>query len=178
VIKGSCRSDGSVDLVELMDEVSEHLLGYGGHAFSGGFSLLEENIHTLQEKLNSAYKKIKKEISEKVDIDQKLSMDDVGWKTYGALEKLAPFGVGNSKPLFLFEGVEVDRVDMFGKSKEHLKLLFKKKDGGMVEAINFFTPDELIQKTKEGSMINLVAHLDRSYFINSPALRLRIVDVI
>jgi len=178
VLKGSCRSDGSVDLVELMNEVAGSLIEFGGHAFSGGFSVLEENIHSLQQKLSDAHKKIKKEIDEAVEIDHKLKMEDVGWRVYGALGQLAPFGEGNKKPLFLFEGVEVSEVAMFGKAKEHLKLIFKKKDGGVVEAINFFTPDTMLQKAKEGAVLNLVAHMDRSYFRNSPALRLRIVDLI
>src|ERR1035437_1522998 len=36
LIKGSCRSDGSVSLVELMTETSEFFIEFGGHEFAGG----------------------------------------------------------------------------------------------------------------------------------------------
>ena len=47
LLKGSCRSDGTVDVVLLMNEVEDILLESGGHAFAGGFSVREDGIHML-----------------------------------------------------------------------------------------------------------------------------------
>ena len=41
--------------------------------------------------------------NEKIYIDKRLEIDDINWNTYGIIERLAPFGLGNPKPLFLFE---------------------------------------------------------------------------
>ena len=47
-IKGSCRSDGTVNLVDLMVSVSEgFFLNVGGHEFSGGFSVTHEQTYYL-----------------------------------------------------------------------------------------------------------------------------------
>jgi len=48
-IKGSCRSDGSVSVVELMTETREFFMEFGGHEFAGGFTVQNEKIHFLEE---------------------------------------------------------------------------------------------------------------------------------
>jgi len=186
IIKGSCRAGGDTDVVKLMEKVKDILVDYGGHTGAGGFSLLQENIHTLEERLNSAFVELASEEKLILDtlIDKKLSLDDVNWETYSHVEKFAPFGLANPKPLFLFENVEVGAVKLFGKEKNHLELKFKNSRGKDVTAIEFFFNKEKFpavifseEKTMAGNLINLVATLEKSTFRNFPELRLRIVDI-
>ncbi len=58
-IKGSCRSDGSVSLVELMTETREFFMEFGGHEFAGGFTVHNEKIHFLEEALSVSYHKVR-----------------------------------------------------------------------------------------------------------------------
>src|SRR3989344_865564 len=46
-IKGSCRSDGSVSVVELMTETCESFIDFGGHELAGGFTLENDQTHFL-----------------------------------------------------------------------------------------------------------------------------------
>lgn len=178
VIKGSCRSDGSVSLVELMDSIGDTLIEGGGHAFAGGFSMEVENVHHLGEKLIESYKKLKKSLDEEVFIDERLALDDVSWRTYSVIEKCAPFGVGNPKPTFLFESVKVEEVKHFGKDKNHLQLTFLNSYGKKVTSMCFFkTINDFDKKIEEGGSVSLVATMEKSMFRNFPELRLRIVDV-
>ena len=62
IIKGSCRSGGDVDIVKLMEKAKDVFLEYGGHKGAGGFSVSQENIHTLEEKLNEAFLKLKQNL--------------------------------------------------------------------------------------------------------------------
>lgn len=182
VLKGSCRSDGSVNLVSMMEMIKESFINFGGHAYSGGFSIKTENIHTLPDTLSNIHKeamKHHKDNSEKVFIDKRLEIDDVNWDTYKSIGQLAPFGVGNPKPLFMFKDVEIDEVNYFGKDKNHLKLEFKKSDGKILSAIAFFKKDDSFERSLEkGEKINLIASIEKSMFRNFPELRLRIVDVL
>ena len=50
----------------------------------------------------------------KVNIDEVLDLDDANWTTYGKIEKLAPFGMGNHKPQFLFKNLKIEGVKEFG----------------------------------------------------------------
>lgn len=187
IIKGSCRAGGDTDIVKLMEKCKDIFVDYGGHKGAGGFSVLQENIHTLEDRLNEAYIELSAEgilTSEAIaTIDKKLSLDDVNWDTYRSVEKFAPFGLDNPKPLFLFENIEVIAMKLFGKEKNHLELKFFTKGesasvGKTVTAIAFFQNGEKFPvSVKEGSKINLVATMEKSQFRNFPELRLRIVDI-
>lgn len=179
-IKGSCRSDGSVNLVELMNDASEgFFIDVGGHEFAGGFSISHEKIHLLEDELIKSYKNVKRIVKEEdIIIDKKMTLNDVDWRTYKEIEKLAPFGVGNSKPLFLFEDVLISDVKMFGKEKNHLRLHFKNSRGSDVSAIGFFMDENSFDvPLKIDRKINLVASFEKSVFRGRQELRLRVVDV-
>ncbi len=181
-IKGSCRSDGTVSVVALMEGTKDSFTHFGGHKMSGGFAVSHEKIHTLEDEIVASYEKILagaegREI-EKIAIDKKLSMSDVNWNTYKMIEKLAPFGVGNPKPLFLFEQVEIKEAKLFGKEKNHLELRFANGEGKIIPAICFFATADRREKLSAGMKINLVATFEKSMFRNFPELRLRMVDII
>ena len=50
-IKGSCRSDGDVSLVELFANAGDIFEESGGHIASGGFTVSHEKVHGLPEAL-------------------------------------------------------------------------------------------------------------------------------
>ena len=189
LLKGSCRSGGSVDLSVLMQEARSVFLDFGGHREAGGFSVALEKVHLLEEELERAYEKVRTSGAGEASgaiVDAKLSLDDISWDTWRQIEKLAPFGVGNPKPLFLFENVEVRRVEQFGKDKNHLKLIFEKETGEKISAIKFFAKPEDFsprgstswKEVEPRGKVNLLAHLERFTFRDFPELRLRIVDII
>ncbi|MES3031419.1 MAG: single-stranded-DNA-specific exonuclease RecJ [Patescibacteria group bacterium] len=181
-IKGSCRGGGFVSVVNLMQKVPAGVLPhFGGHAASGGFSVSKEAIHHVDEHLNKAYEIL---VTEKVKldpvfIDAELSFESVNNSTYRDIERMAPFGVGNLKPLFIFKSARIAGVKEFGKEKNHLELSFEKNNGNKVLAIGFFmTPAMYGEKLGVGKSVDLVAHIEKSFFRGRPELRLRIVDVL
>ncbi len=181
-IKGSCRSDGTVNLVELMAAVEEgFFLNIGGHEFSGGFSVTHEKIHFLEEELLKAHKKVKKvtALPSGEMIDCVLTIDDVTEANYKTIEKLSPYGVGNPKPAFLFNNVVIKEVSKFGKDKNHLKLIFENSKGIKIPAIGFFmdAKDHKVP-VEAGATINLIATIERSLFMRRPEIRLRIIDIV
>lgn len=179
IIKGSARSDGSLHLVDFMTSIEGLFKDAGGHRFSGGFSLIEGKIHEFENILLAAYKDFPKEdIEQSMEVDARLDINDVTWKTYGMIEKMAPFGVENEKPIFLFKNLLVNEVKHFGKEKNHLQLGFLNSEGKQINGIAFFkTADDFNKEVIEGKEINLIANLEKSTFRNFPELRLRIVDI-
>ncbi len=181
VIKGSCRSGGDVSVFELMGEAKDIFVEYGGHSGAGGFSVAQENIHQLEEKLNQAFLKLKNKNSvSEILVDKKLQLSDVDWDLYDTVAKFAPFGFENPKPMFWFENATVSAVKQFGKEKNHLeiKVCDDNNSDKEVTAISFFSePKKFPVAMDVGSKINLVATLEKSNFRNFPELRLRIVDI-
>ncbi|NTV44401.1 MAG: single-stranded-DNA-specific exonuclease RecJ [Candidatus Yonathbacteria bacterium] len=181
VIRGSARSDGTVNVVELMAALPEGtLVESGGHAFSGGFTVHFDAIHTFGDAVNAVYATVRhdKDIEERL-IDATLSLDDVHNETYRHIARLAPFGMGNPKPLFLFKDIYLDDVVVFGKGKDHLKIVLHDILGREIEAIAFFAePDSFGDTTlTSGMRADIIASVEESWFRNRPALRLRIEDV-
>jgi len=179
VIKGSCRSGGTVSVVALMQGATAVFSEYGGHHASGGFSVHETDIFLLPEVLNQSYAKFAVNhdhiIPEAVP-DIFAQVDDVP-RLHRLFADLAPFGVGNPKPLVAFSNVSPSSVSQFGKGKEHLKLLFR-TSLYEIEAIAFFATPQQFQKTvQEGDVCTLLAHIEESFFMNRQQLRLRIVDI-
>ena len=180
IIKGSCRSDGSVSVVKLMETLHDDLLEYGGHHFSGGFSVPDDKIHTLGEALNAAHASLgaAAAIDEVLTADAELTLEQVGDSLIKTLEAASPFGTGNEAPLFLFKTVVPSEVTTFGKGNEHTKLLFDTK-GGKLEAIHFFKQPSDFTKVPESLMeLNLLAHVERSFFMGRFQTRLRIIDIV
>ncbi len=179
VLKGSCRSDGSVSVVELMTKANESFVKFGGHELAGGFSILHDQVHFLEEKLVKIYKEIKNDFVKESDMhDAVLALSQVGMKEWGEISALAPFGFGNKKPVFLFENVLVKDVKAFGKEKNHLEIIVADQSCPAKKAIAFFAGHDSFEKPIiKGGSINLLASFDLSRFAGRTELRLRIVDV-
>ncbi len=195
-IKGSCRSDGSVSIVELMTETSESFLDFGGHELAGGFTVHSEKIHFLEEALSASFKKIttlKNTPSADgtspyvgggqvgVNFDAKLSLAEVNMKNWREIDKMSPFGLGNPKPIFFFENVKIEKIKKFGKngSGEHLEITFSDANKHKAVAISFFSNHDSFKKTlAEGINVNLLATFDLSRFRGREELRLRVIDIV
>jgi single-stranded-DNA-specific exonuclease len=102
-------------------------------------------------------------------------------KNWKEIEKMAPFGLGNPKPTFLFKNVKIEKIKKFGKngSGEHLEITFSDASKNKAIAISFFSnQDSFGKKIEEGMNINLLATFDLSRFRGKEELRLRIIDII
>lgn len=189
-IKGSCRSDGMINVVELMTIANQDgfFSDYGGHAFAGGFSLSEDKVDGLAKRLNQAYKKVPKtEVIEEAEADFRLSLSDIDWTLQKEIEKLAPYGLDFSKPVFWFSNLEIKSAKSFGKEGGHIELQFIKPSGETVVAIAFFACEgELVfdqghiwssVNLTPGRRVDILANIEKSTFKYRPELRLRIVDL-
>ncbi len=183
-IRGSCRlpSSSGISLVEVMTSLPENsLLEFGGHRMAGGFSVSHDEIHFLEERLSKVFDNIEEKIEEEknYNIDANISIDDVNIENFNVIQKLAPFGVGNPKPIFLLKNIKIFNIKEFGKEKNHLELSFKNSKNREVKAIAFFkTRDSYDKILEDGSSINLVASFEKNTFAGKDELRLRIIDIL
>lgn len=179
-LKGSCRSVGEVSVTDIMTSVKEGVFNeFGGHHLAGGFSVSHETVHLLEEELERAYEKcgqVASEISKWADLAVALSEIDSDFVKH--VEKLAPFGTGNPKPIFLIKNATVESVQMFGKTKEHLKVVLSKPNGGVLEAITFFAPEKLFEQVSGRDTVSLAGVVERSFFLGRESIRIRIEEIV
>jgi single-stranded-DNA-specific exonuclease len=191
VIKGSCRSDGVCNVVDIMRDIQEKhphvFLNAGGHSFAGGYSVNADSIHEFRDRIKESYSTLfgtgesgaplEKTISYVTDAI--LQTEQVTWNTWNQIERMMPYGEGNPKPLFAFKDVKIDNIKMFGKQKEHLEISF-----AGLKAIAFFADAEMYEdiesELQKGNTVRrtVLGNLEKSTFTYSPVLRIRIVDII
>ena len=182
-IKGSCRTWNNIHLVEIMNTADKNsFIQFGGHAEAAGFSCATEEIDLLQERLEQSllnYNNNQEETTViETYIDQELSLDHVTLNTIQELQQLAPFGMGNEKPVFIFRNIVPTHVDQFGKTKEHLDIRFKNKLGKEVRAIAFFkTPNDYSRRPKTHEPLDLIGHIEHSVFMGRHETRIKIIDI-
>ncbi len=178
IIRGSVRGDGLVSVVELMQGAQEVFDHFGGHAASGGFSLEQERVPELAPKLSAVYKKLRLSAPEEKEIiiDRQLDVSELA-HAQKDLMKLAPFGVGNAKPLFIFPNVYIARTKMFGKGNDHLDMELKGSLSPFgVSGIAFFsTPDSFTKRAETGMHGDVVGNVEMDWR-GKP--RIRVVDII
>ena len=184
-IKGSCRSEGRTNVVNIMRAVPAGVLThYGGHKYSGGFAVANDEVHFLEKHLNEACVNSQTTVAageegeEKQIADAELFLNMIDWRLQEEIAKLAPFGTGNPKPLFLLRKVTPVSVRHFGKTKNHIELVFKKENGKTLSAIAFFgVAEKWAESLVENVAIDLIASVEESFFAGKTELRLRVVDV-
>lgn len=182
-LKGSCRAGvPHVSVVALMEAAGDVFEGFGGHRASGGFSVQEEMIFSLEERLCEAFLTLPKPEGDAIAecADGELKTTDATHEILNKLLCLAPFGMGNEKPLFVFRDVGLTKVSWFGKGEEHLKLSITTDGFENLEGISFYAKRQLGQTTKTlvpGKHISVLASLERDQFTKGRPVRLRLVAV-
>ncbi len=181
ILKGSCRSDGEVSVMQLMQKAKDVFLEFGGHHASGGFAVDYAHIHTLQDVLSETYGAHKEEIEDAEHIqmvDAQIDINDVNDAFTLLIEKLGPYGIENPKPIFEIKNVTPFDVHVFGKTKNHTKLKMRTQ-AGFIDAIAFFkVPEDFTVFPEKQKEHTLIAHVERSFFMGRRETRLRIIDVL
>lgn len=121
--KGSGRSLSSFSLFEHIGKCSEFLEGFGGHAQACGLLIKKENVGKFREACNQRLgDSVEEGLAQNVEImvDTELKLHEIDLRLLHDLEKLAPFGPGNPKPLFLSRGVRL-RGDLKKRGQDTLQ---------------------------------------------------------
>ncbi len=183
MLKGSCRRGSTnYSIVKMFETASDSLLGFGGHHAAGGFAVSDEQVHTLGNSLNTALNTLKidnKQSKNERIFDIELALRDVHNATLRELTQLAPFGIGNPKPIIKFAQVTVMSIRHFGKEQNHLEIYIKDNNGASRKISKFFaTAQSFSEEIIEGRVVDVFANLEESAFAGRRTLEIRIVDIV
>jgi len=124
---GSARSgETDVDLYGALYEV-RHLLGeWGGHRKAAGLSIPPGNFDAFVAGVNRAVRAQLEEnpeiFSPPVQVDAEITLEGVSNGLLDWHERLAPFGSGNYRPVFVTEGLRVENSRQLWEGMNLLKL--------------------------------------------------------
>jgi single-stranded-DNA-specific exonuclease len=184
-LKGSFRSGGATQVMELLRATENTFTQFGGHAAAGGFTLRDTEVFFLEDRLVEARTKL---------LEGKTVGDDLAMRADAAVapeeatnaflkkvERLAPFGMENPKPTFLLRDISVREISRFGKGEEHLKLKIAVADGNeSIDAVTFFAKGSVARAAgalARGSHASILAHMERDTSSRGNPVRLRLLDI-
>lgn len=180
-LKGSCRSDGSVSVVELFTRARVSFEEFGGHHASGGFSVSHESVHTLPEVLAREAEALQSGPSPiRSEPDAELSLKQVSTALLKELSQMAPFGIGNPKPLFRVRKTRITFAKQFGKDMNHTEvMLVCPESGAQCRAFQFFkTPLDFSVAPSPDTLVDVLATIERDTFRGPDRLALRLADIV
>lgn len=140
--KGSGRSISGIDLGKALRDSEDLLEKGGGHAMAAGLTMDASNIHAFRQKLNDLVGKQAEGATFDVftpvsKFDGVLSLASLTTDFMAHLDKLAPYGMGNPEPKFVFNGVQVVRSKAVGKDGSHVQVWLSDRSGTTVSGIAF-----------------------------------------
>jgi len=124
-VKGSGRSIEEYDMYSELNRVSDLFTKFGGHKMAAGMSLFEDQIEGLRTRLNENTTLTKEQLVEKCVIDIPLPVGSADLDFAREIDELAPFGVGNPKPLFAQKDVPFSNLKVVGANRNVLKITFE-----------------------------------------------------
>ena len=121
-VKGSARSVGNINLYNLLDDSSKHLLGFGGHKMAAGLALKEENIEEFRKSVNESAKKYSDEDFLANDETMgEMEFEHLTLNLLQMLEEFEPYGEANPKPLFRLTDASIVGIRKMGQNGEHVR---------------------------------------------------------
>jgi single-stranded-DNA-specific exonuclease len=156
------------------------LLAGGGHEMAGGFSC---EIAKIEEFENLINKKLAKKVEELsavkiLEYSCEILIPEITMDFYNELQRLRPFGIGNLKPHFLVEKLEI----AFWKKRgdKHLFVVLIDEWGQSIKGMFFgffesYTEEFLGNLTRE--KISVVCQISMNNWNGANSLELNIVDL-
>ena len=172
--KGSCRSYGGINLFAVLEGCQDLLEAFGGHELAAGFTVKQENILALAQRLRTqvtaqTVQASQPELDVDVELDDPAVLDLAG---VDLLERLEPYGTGNPRPVFSVTGAQVMSRSLVGGGR-HLKMKVSKR-GMTLDAIFFSAADQL---PEVGSRVDLAFYPQINEYRGARAVQLHMVDL-
>jgi single-stranded-DNA-specific exonuclease len=157
--QGSARSVPGFNLYEAIQDCSEGLIAFGGHAAAAGLKLDENHFPTFarqfEERCRSGLSP--EQLQKQLLIDAEVPLAVLTLRVVEEVEQLEPHGIGNPRPLLLASQVRVvGEPRLVGEQKNHLQLRLVQGQT-QLKAIGWNLGD----KAKElgpNSMVSIVFH--------------------
>lgn len=136
---GSCRTSCGVNLYDALSGCQEHLIKFGGHAAAAGLTIQPENISAFREDF---CEQVISQVSvdnliPDLDIDAEALIGHLTMSMMNDLEKLAPFGQDNPRPVLCATGVRLaSPPKTMGTDGRHLSLQLEQHDS-RIRAVAF-----------------------------------------
>ncbi len=121
---GSCRSIPEFHITQALDQCKDLLEHHGGHAAAAGFTVRNELLPSLVERMQGIAKDQLEalDLRPKIFAEMEIPLRELKPELLKYLGWLQPTGMGNPTPIFMTRNLEVKRQRAIGQDGAHLKM--------------------------------------------------------
>ncbi|MGQ0552125.1 MAG: single-stranded-DNA-specific exonuclease RecJ [Planctomycetota bacterium] len=122
--KGSMRSIAGFDAHAALSACSAHLAGFGGHAMAAGFTIQRQSVPEFRRAFLEVWQRYRSTPTPlpPIDYDGELPLAALTPRLIEQFERLAPFGMGNARPVLGISGATLLSCRRMGGDGTHLEL--------------------------------------------------------
>lgn len=174
-VTGSGRSIPGFNLHDGLEQCKDLLIGFGGHYFAAGMTLLPENVELLAERFEQIVASTldEKYFTPVIDINAEISLSDCTTNFYKIIKQMEPFGPENQHPVFCARGVK----NVGSKIVKDLHLRFVVQQNQSTFSGIGFNLANKFQIVDSGNPFDIVFTLDENHWNNSTSLQLKVIDI-
>lgn len=163
-LKGTGRSINGLNLYELLKKHEELFIKFGGHSGACGFLMKSEHLGELRLRLNRDIEEVFRDNSDLFELNLPVDLDieenDIDINLALELEKLAPFGCQNEKPLFRIKGIQAAGVSYMGPNRQHVRFSGMGNGGKGISYILFQKAQDYGELLTNGGLLELAGYPD------------------
>jgi single-stranded-DNA-specific exonuclease len=177
-LAASARSVSGFDVYNALEACSEFIEQFGGHKYAAGLTLEVLNYENFKNKFEEVVAATidPKLLQPELNIAMELDLADITPKFYRILKQFAPFGPGNSTPLFMTKNLkETGYGKCVGEDKTHLRLTVKQGIQQFV-CIGFGMGDKK-EIACSSNFFNAAYVIDENEWQGNVNLQLRLKDI-
>ncbi len=163
VAQGSGRSIQAFHLLDALESMRELFTKFGGHAHAAGITLPEASLGAFRERMRAwaAERLTVEDMQPTVEIDAVVELRELDDALWQALEQIAPFGMGNGRPLFAARGVALAGPPQVWKEK-HVKLAVRQ--GGRTVTLKGWNLSHLATELQGVKTVDIAFEIERDWF--------------
>lgn len=177
IYTGSARSVKNFDIHEAIQTCSQHVDQFGGHKYAAGLSVKLENFEAFAEAFEKVVAKTITENSlvPEVEYDLELQLHEINDKMMSLIAQMAPFGPGNTVPIFKTTNVKAQNTARVLKDK-HLKLQLSGNTRHTFDAIGFGLAEHF-HTVSNGNIFNACYCIEENNYNGRVSVQLRLRDI-
>ena len=174
---GSARSVKNFDIHEAIQCCSEFVDQFGGHKYAAGLSVKLENFEVFAEAFEKyvAANITESSLTPEVEYDLELELSDINENMMKLVNQMAPFGPGNTIPIFKTDNVKAQNTARVLKDK-HLKLQLSGKSRHTFDAIGFGLAEHYLT-VSNGNIFNACYSIEENNYNGRISVQLRLRDI-
>lgn len=136
---GSARSIPQFDITRALDQCADLLVRHGGHALAAGFTVINDNLNPLRERLTAIARATLdgQELTPTLNVDALVDVNQLSEALVDELALLEPMGYMNPQPVFATLNARMLECRTVGKDEQHLKLRLARAGQPPLDGIGF-----------------------------------------